>query len=261
MSPDPDVLSGFAADFASLAPAVTQAEVRMVFRGFPAFSPDGRFIVGPVPGLRGFVRARPATPTGSRGQRASPSTSWRACSQTRPPTSGRSAPGGSSRAPGTGSPTAIRPSRSTRTTTPCRRAAAPATNSLIHRPGGHLKACPRDCDTGLDATSPTGWRITSSRRAGPGTAAVPASHSSMYLIAAVSPGLTAGTQPPGRSRRAPAYRLPCLPGAPPSQQPGQAPAVVAVAWRHPEFGGIGENQHANNRRNGIPRHLAALLLR
>jgi hypothetical protein len=39
VSPDPDVLSGFAADFASLAPAVTQAEVRMVFRGFPAFSP------------------------------------------------------------------------------------------------------------------------------------------------------------------------------------------------------------------------------
>lgn len=52
-----DVLSGFAADFASLAPAVTQAEVRTVFRGFPAFSPDARFIVGPVPGLRGFVMA------------------------------------------------------------------------------------------------------------------------------------------------------------------------------------------------------------
>jgi glycine/D-amino acid oxidase-like deaminating enzyme len=57
VSPDWDVLSGFAADFASLAPAVTQAEVRTVFRGFPAFSPDGRFIVGPIPGLRGFVMA------------------------------------------------------------------------------------------------------------------------------------------------------------------------------------------------------------
>jgi glycine/D-amino acid oxidase-like deaminating enzyme len=57
VSPDWDVLSGFAADFASLAPAVTQTEVRTVFRGFPAFSPDGRFIVGPVPGLRGFVMA------------------------------------------------------------------------------------------------------------------------------------------------------------------------------------------------------------
>jgi hypothetical protein len=30
---------------------------RTVFRGFPAFSPDERFIVGPVPGLRGFVMA------------------------------------------------------------------------------------------------------------------------------------------------------------------------------------------------------------
>ena len=57
VSPDWDVLSGFAADFASLAPAVTQTEVRAVFRGFPAFSPDGRFIAGPVPGLRGFVMA------------------------------------------------------------------------------------------------------------------------------------------------------------------------------------------------------------
>jgi glycine/D-amino acid oxidase-like deaminating enzyme len=67
VSPDPDVLSGFAADFASLAPAVTQAEVRMVFRGFPAFSPDGRFIVGPVPGLRGFVRARACNAHGVSG--------------------------------------------------------------------------------------------------------------------------------------------------------------------------------------------------
>ena len=57
VAPDWDVLSGFAVDFASLAPAVTQTEVRAVFRGFPAFSPDGRFIVGPVPGLRGFVMA------------------------------------------------------------------------------------------------------------------------------------------------------------------------------------------------------------
>ena len=57
VSPNWDVLSGFAADFASLAPAVTQAEVRTVFRGFSAFSPDGCFIVGPVPELRGFVMA------------------------------------------------------------------------------------------------------------------------------------------------------------------------------------------------------------
>ncbi len=67
VSPDWDVLTGFAADFALLAPAVTQAEVRAVFRGFPAFSPDGRFIVGPVPGLRGFVMAAACNAHGVSG--------------------------------------------------------------------------------------------------------------------------------------------------------------------------------------------------
>jgi len=65
--PDWEVLSGFAADFARLAPPVTQAEVREVFRGFPAFSPDGRFIVGPVPGLRGFVMAAACNAHGVSG--------------------------------------------------------------------------------------------------------------------------------------------------------------------------------------------------
>jgi glycine/D-amino acid oxidase-like deaminating enzyme len=65
--PDWDVLSGFAADFARLAPAVTRAGVRTVFRGFPAFSPDGRFIVGPVPGLRGFVMAAACNAHGVSG--------------------------------------------------------------------------------------------------------------------------------------------------------------------------------------------------
>ena len=65
--PDWDVLSGFAADFARLAPLVTRAEVREVFRGFPAFSPDGRFIVGPVPGLRGFVMAAACNAHGVSG--------------------------------------------------------------------------------------------------------------------------------------------------------------------------------------------------
>src|SRR5262249_60694597 len=64
--PDWDVLSGFAKDFAAFAPAVAETGVREVFRGFPAFSPDGRFIVGPVPGLRGFVMAAPCNaPRGS----------------------------------------------------------------------------------------------------------------------------------------------------------------------------------------------------
>jgi glycine/D-amino acid oxidase-like deaminating enzyme len=65
--PDWDVLSGFAHDFAKFAPAVTEAEVREVFRGFPAFSPDGRFIVGPVPGVRGLVMAAACNAHGVSG--------------------------------------------------------------------------------------------------------------------------------------------------------------------------------------------------
>jgi glycine/D-amino acid oxidase-like deaminating enzyme len=65
--PDWDVLSGFAHDFAAFAPMVTNAEIRAVFRGFPAFSPDGRFIVGPVPGLRGLVMAAACNAHGVSG--------------------------------------------------------------------------------------------------------------------------------------------------------------------------------------------------
>jgi glycine/D-amino acid oxidase-like deaminating enzyme len=65
--PDWDVLSGFARDFAAFAPTVSEAGVREVFRGFPAFSPDGRFIVGPVPGIRGFVMAAACNAHGVSG--------------------------------------------------------------------------------------------------------------------------------------------------------------------------------------------------
>ena len=67
VAPDWDVLSGFAADFARFVPAVTAAQIREVFRGFPAFSPDGRFIVGPVPGIRGFVMAAACNAHGVSG--------------------------------------------------------------------------------------------------------------------------------------------------------------------------------------------------
>ncbi len=67
VAPDWDVLSGFAADFARFVPAVTAAQVREVFRGFPAFSPDGRFIVGPAPGIRGFVMAAACNAHGVSG--------------------------------------------------------------------------------------------------------------------------------------------------------------------------------------------------
>ena len=57
IEPDWDVLSRFARDFATVVPGVDDVGVREVFRGWPAFTPDGRFVVGAVPGLRGFVIA------------------------------------------------------------------------------------------------------------------------------------------------------------------------------------------------------------
>ncbi|MFN2488855.1 MAG: NAD(P)/FAD-dependent oxidoreductase [Actinomycetota bacterium] len=57
IEPDWDVLARFAGDLASLFPGIDAAGVRAVFRGWPSFTPDGRFLVGPVPGLRGFVMA------------------------------------------------------------------------------------------------------------------------------------------------------------------------------------------------------------
>ena len=65
--PDWDVLSRFARDFAAFVPAVADTGVREVFRGFPVFSPDGRFIVGPVPGIRGLVMAAACNAHGVSG--------------------------------------------------------------------------------------------------------------------------------------------------------------------------------------------------
>jgi glycine/D-amino acid oxidase-like deaminating enzyme len=67
VQPDWDVLAGFARDLAPFAPVATEAEIREVFRGFPAFSPDGRFIVGPVPGVRGLVMAAACNAHGVSG--------------------------------------------------------------------------------------------------------------------------------------------------------------------------------------------------
>jgi glycine/D-amino acid oxidase-like deaminating enzyme len=57
LEPDWDVLARFARDLATLVPGVDEVGVRAVFRGWPAFTPDGRFVVGPVSGLRGFAMA------------------------------------------------------------------------------------------------------------------------------------------------------------------------------------------------------------
>jgi glycine/D-amino acid oxidase-like deaminating enzyme len=56
-SPDWDVLASFARDLEPFVPGVTAVGVRQTFRGWPSFTPDGRFVVGPVPGVRGFVMA------------------------------------------------------------------------------------------------------------------------------------------------------------------------------------------------------------
>lgn len=52
-----DVLGQFAVDFARFAPNVADVGIRTAFRGWPGFTPDGRFLVGPVQGLRGYVMA------------------------------------------------------------------------------------------------------------------------------------------------------------------------------------------------------------
>ena len=56
-SADWDVLASFAQSLEPFVPGVTAVGVRQTFRGWPTFTPDGRFVVGPVPGLRGFVMA------------------------------------------------------------------------------------------------------------------------------------------------------------------------------------------------------------
>lgn len=57
IEPDWDVLARFAEDLSSYFPGIDATGIRAVFRGWPTFTPDGRFVVGPVPGLEGFVMA------------------------------------------------------------------------------------------------------------------------------------------------------------------------------------------------------------
>ena len=55
--PDWEVLAGFAGGFARLVPGIADVGIQTVFRGWPGFTPDGRFLVGPVAGVRGLVMA------------------------------------------------------------------------------------------------------------------------------------------------------------------------------------------------------------
>ena len=65
--PDWDVLGGFAGSLAGFAPALAGAGVAATFQGWPAFSPDGRFVVGPVSAVRGLVLAASCNAHGVSG--------------------------------------------------------------------------------------------------------------------------------------------------------------------------------------------------
>ena len=54
---DWDVLAGFAEQLAPQFPQVSQLGIRSVFRGWPTFTPDGRFIIGESNRLKGLVMA------------------------------------------------------------------------------------------------------------------------------------------------------------------------------------------------------------
>ena len=54
---DWDVLAQFSEELAPHFPQVKQLGVRSVFKGWPTFTPDGRFIIGESCRVRGFVMA------------------------------------------------------------------------------------------------------------------------------------------------------------------------------------------------------------
>jgi glycine/D-amino acid oxidase-like deaminating enzyme len=57
IDPDWDVLNWFAGQLAPEMPQVEQLGIRSVFKGWPTFTPDGRFVVGPSARVNGFVMA------------------------------------------------------------------------------------------------------------------------------------------------------------------------------------------------------------
>lgn len=57
IAPDWDWLGWFAEQLAPEFPQVEDLGVRSVFKGWPTFTPDGRFIVGPSSRVKGFVMA------------------------------------------------------------------------------------------------------------------------------------------------------------------------------------------------------------
>jgi len=65
--PNWDVLGGFADSLSGFAVAVAEAGIAATFQGWPAFSPDGRFIVGPASAIRGLALAAACNAHGVSG--------------------------------------------------------------------------------------------------------------------------------------------------------------------------------------------------
>ncbi|HEX6144677.1 MAG TPA: FAD-dependent oxidoreductase [Geminicoccaceae bacterium] len=57
IEPDWPVFANFAELMAPLYPRIAEAGIRNVFRGWPTFTPDGRFVIGESGRVRGFVAA------------------------------------------------------------------------------------------------------------------------------------------------------------------------------------------------------------
>jgi glycine/D-amino acid oxidase-like deaminating enzyme len=57
VEPDTAVLKSFADDFAPLFPGVQAAGTQRIGKGWPTFTPDGRFVIGPTSRVPGFVMA------------------------------------------------------------------------------------------------------------------------------------------------------------------------------------------------------------
>src|SRR5205814_4258613 len=57
VEPDSAVLNNFEKYFAPLLPSAKSAEKQFVGKGWPTFTPDGRFIIGESSRVKGFVMA------------------------------------------------------------------------------------------------------------------------------------------------------------------------------------------------------------
>lgn len=64
---DWDVLAEFAESFTEFVPSVADAGIRTVFTGWPGFTPDGEFVVGPVSALPGLAMAAGCNAHGVQG--------------------------------------------------------------------------------------------------------------------------------------------------------------------------------------------------